>query len=128
MTNFLLNNCGLIKKPKNLLLVIFIFQALLLSGQELSYIFGKVVDARTGSPLAFASIVQKDKSVGLISNDDGSFKLPKYFDVAKVTIVVSFIGYYSEEVEVSTMKKDDFEHHKTGRKDRVTQRNCDQKQ
>jgi hypothetical protein len=100
--------CLLLAKRK--IRVVF-FIALLLnvlssSGQELSYIYGKVVDSRSGAPLAFASIVQKNKSVGLISNDDGSFKIPKYFDTAKVTLVVSFIGYYSQEVEVASLNKE----------------------
>jgi hypothetical protein len=105
MTNFLINS-----NPLHKYIFFFFFSIFLTTansfGQELNYIYGKVVDSKTGAPLAFASIVQKNKSVGLISNDDGSFKLPKYFDVANVTIVISFIGYYSEEIQVSNLKKD----------------------
>ncbi len=94
---------------KNHIFLVFFF--LLLAnfsfGQDLSYIYGKVVDSKTGAPLAFASIVQKNKSVGLISNDDGSFKLPSYYATANATIVVSFIGYYSEEILVTDLDKND---------------------
>lgn len=90
---------------KKLVLLLFMFQVAHSYGQDLSYIYGKVVDSQNGTPLAFASIVQKGKSVGLITNDDGSFKLPKYYDVANVTLVISFIGYYSEEIQVSDLDK-----------------------
>jgi len=107
MLNLLKKKDFQIEKSKNLLLLLLLIQVNFSFGQDLSYFYGKVVDARTGSPLAFASIVQKDKSVGLISNDDGSFKIPKYYEVARVTLVISFIGYYSEEIKVTDLKKND---------------------
>jgi hypothetical protein len=87
------------------LAILFLFLCTVSFGQDLKYIYGKVVDSKNGAPLAFASIVQKDKSVGLISNEDGSFKIPSYFATTKVTLVVSFIGYYPEEIQVETLNK-----------------------
>jgi len=92
-------------KSRNLLVLFFVLQAIAFYGQDLSYIYGKVVDSRTGEPLAFASISQKDKSVGLISNDDGSFKIPAYFATANATMVVSFIGYFPQEILVANLDK-----------------------
>ena len=92
---------------RKFIFLIFILQVTFSFGQDLSYIYGKVVDSKTGAPLAFASIVQKNKSVGLISNDDGSFKIPSYFATANAIIVVSFIGYYSEEILVTDLNRND---------------------
>ena len=93
------------KKSKKTFILFFVLLANISFGQDLSYIYGKVVDSKTGEPLAFASIVQKNKSVGLITNDDGSFKLPSYYATANATIVVSFIGYYSEEIVVTNLDR-----------------------
>jgi len=92
---------------KKIVFLIFIFQAAISLGQDLNFIYGKVLDSKTGAPLAFASIVQKDKSVGLITNDDGSFKIPKEYELAKVTLVISFIGYYPKEIKVTELNKYD---------------------
>lgn len=105
MTNIFKRKNSLRNKLKKFLLIIALIQSSLSFGQELPFYFGKIVDSKNGAPLAFASIVQKNKSVGLISNDNGTFKIPTYFAVANVTVVVSFIGYYSEEILVSDLDR-----------------------
>lgn len=95
------------KKVKSLLFLTAILLTTLSFGQDLNFIYGKVVDSKTGAPLAFASIVQKNKAVGLITNDDGSFKIPKDYEVAKVTLVISFIGYEPKEIQVTELNKYD---------------------
>lgn len=95
------------KRSKNILLFICLLSASILFGQDLSYIYGKVIDSKTGEPLAFASVSQKNKPVGLITNDDGGFKIPKEYQEAKVTLIISFIGYYPKEVAVTELNKYD---------------------
>jgi len=105
MNAFFVSDFLKLSKPKKLLFLFFLLQTIVLYGQDLSYIYGKVVDSRTEEPLAFASIAEKDKSLGLISNEDGSFKIPMYFATANATMVVSFIGYYPEEIVVADLNK-----------------------
>ena len=89
-----------------LLIVLFIaFQTSYSFGQDLDYIYGKIVDSKSERPLSFASIIQKDKSIGLISNSDGSFKIPSYYALADVVLEISFIGYYSEEIRVKDLDR-----------------------
>lgn len=59
---------------------------------------GVVVDA-SGSPVAFANVIFKNSSEGVITNDDGSFYLQS--DRTYPTLVVSFIGYETQEVPLA---------------------------
>ncbi len=57
-----------------------------------------MLDAKTLEPIVFASIRIKDRSLGVISNLDGSFKIPiKYRDYGDV-IEISSMGYRTVEV------------------------------
>jgi TonB-dependent starch-binding outer membrane protein SusC len=57
---------------------------------------GKIVD-ENGEPLPGASVLEKGTTNGIITNEDGSFSLSVASDA---TLIVSFIGYISEEVSV----------------------------
>ena len=67
---------------------------------------GKVVDASTGDPVEFATVVllapggQKQID-GLVTEPDGSFKLTDV-DAGKYWVRVSFIGY--EELTIETVE------------------------
>lgn len=66
--------------------------------QEREYILGKVIDAETKEPLAFVSIRIKDRALGIISNTDGSFKIPiKYKEYGDI-IEISSMGYQKKEI------------------------------
>lgn len=58
---------------------------------------GKVVDAG-GEPLIGAQVRWKDTKTGVVSDADGNFVIPRNGDVN--TIVVSYIGYKSKEINV----------------------------
>lgn len=68
-------------------------------GMAQTKVGGVVVD-EMGDPVAFANVLFKNSTEGTISNDDGRFYLEsiKRFD----TLVVSFIGYRSLEIVLST--------------------------
>lgn len=59
---------------------------------------GGIVVDESGSPVAFANILFKDSSEGTITNDNGRF----YFesDNDHTTLIVSFIGYETQEIEL----------------------------
>ncbi len=66
--------------------------------QQREYIIGKLLDAKTQEPIAFASIRIKDRALGIISNTDGSFKIPlKYKEYGDI-IEISSMGYQKKEV------------------------------
>ena len=66
--------------------------------QYQEYIVGRLLDGKTQEPIAFASIRIKDRALGIISNTDGSFKIPlKYKEYGDV-IEISSMGYQTKEV------------------------------
>lgn len=66
--------------------------------QQREYIVGKLLDAKTQEPIAFASIRIKDRALGIISNTDGSFKIPlKYKEYGDI-IEISSMGYQTMEI------------------------------
>jgi TonB-linked SusC/RagA family outer membrane protein len=70
-----------------------------LYGQQID-VAGKVTDANDGTPLVGATVVVKGTNTGVVTDVDGNFKLT---DVESGRIIiVSFIGYISEEFSASS--------------------------
>jgi iron complex outermembrane recepter protein len=65
-----------------------------------STITGKVTDTANGEPIAGVNIVVKHKVVGTVTDADGNFSL-KVNAVPPFTLVVSFVGYRSTEIEIT---------------------------
>lgn len=72
-------------------------------GQDKGYLYGELYDSATKEPVIFATIIVKNKGVGIISNDD-SFRIPKVMSVLGDTLLVSSIGYTSKELVVHNLK------------------------
>lgn len=72
--------------------------------QQKQFIACKLVSSKTQEPISFASIRIKNKTIGLISNLDGGFKIPIYLKI-KIgdTLQISSIGYKSKEVLLSSL-------------------------
>lgn len=86
-------------KPRFLLLFFILFYSGILFGQRA--IKGVVTDATTGDPLIGANIVLKeDNSRGTVTDFDGAFSLE--IGPATKMIVVSYTGYTSREIDVTT--------------------------
>ncbi len=66
---------------------------------------GKVVDVHSNNKLVFASLLISGTNVSTITNSDGEFllKVPSKLHNAKV--LVSFLGYHSREIALSSLKK-----------------------
>lgn len=81
--------------------IVFLFFLLLISNavfsQQREYIVGRLLDAKTQEPIAFASIRIKDRALGIISNTDGSFKIPVRYKEYGDIIEISSMGYQSKE-------------------------------
>ena len=78
-----------------------IFASLLVSlslSQSGHYISGKVVD-RNNTPLFGANIILKGTFMGSTSDFDGLYRIDNV-DPGKYTLMISYIGYKSQEIEL----------------------------
>ena len=88
---------------KNLFFLLFFLALNSVWSQQREYLIGRVLDAKTQEPVVFASIRIKDRAVGIISNIDGSFKIPlKYKEYGDI-IEISSMGYQSLEVLIHNL-------------------------
>ncbi|MEN7550269.1 SusC/RagA family TonB-linked outer membrane protein [Rapidithrix thailandica] len=70
------------------------------TSRTIELIKGKIVDAEDNSPLVGASVVVKGTSIGTISDVNGEFRLANVEQ--GVTLLVSYIGYEAQEIEVNS--------------------------
>lgn len=68
-----------------------------------TFIKGKVKDAETNEDLVGASVVLKVAKTGVVTDLDGNFTL-EVKQPLPVVVVVSFMGYLSQEIEVKNTK------------------------
>ncbi len=80
----------------------FIICFILISGSLLAQttISGKILDGGNGEPLAGVNIVVKGKVIGTMSDTDGNYYL-EVDDSPPLTLVYSFIGFETQELEVT---------------------------
>ena len=71
--------------------------------QELEGIKGKVVDINN-KPLPYATIRLKNISMGVVSNQNGDFRLPFKQHIFQDTLIVSYIGYATLKLSMATLK------------------------
>lgn len=88
------------KRVSLILFVILISLSLL--AQNIS---GTVKDAKTGEPLFSASVVIKGTSVGATTDFDGKFSFNPGDKKPPFTLVVSYIGYVAQELEVKSIEQ-----------------------
>ncbi len=90
---------------KVFLFLTFIIQVNIIVGQENEFIQGKVVSSNDNKAIPFATIRIKDTNIGLISNDDGSFKIPQELQNSDTKLEISSIGFMTKVVLVSELNK-----------------------
>lgn len=87
---------------KRLLIRLFFLLLFLISNSVLSqqpeFIIGILTDSKTQEPIAFASIRIKNRALGIISNTDGSFKIPLQYKEYGDIIEISSMGYQTKEI------------------------------
>ena len=74
------------------------------SQEKLFYIHGKVVDEKSGSLLANASVFCQNTTTGTITNNEGQFALR--LNNGGYDLVVSYTGYETQVLRVSNSTKD----------------------
>ncbi|NJK98816.1 MAG: TonB-dependent receptor plug domain-containing protein [Bacteroidales bacterium] len=84
---------------KNLFLAFVFLIVYFTNGQAQTNLSGTVTEKANGSAIAGVSIIIKGTTIGTISNGDGKFALNS--DKESGTIVFSFLGFKSQEVEFS---------------------------
>ena len=72
----------------------------LLSAQDFNFLRGKVLDQTTGEPVVFATVRIKDQTKGVITNMDGSFRLPLSYREDGESIEISSMGYEKKEYKL----------------------------
>ncbi len=74
--------------------------------QERDFISGKLLDSKTNEPVVFANIRIKDRALGIITNVDGSFKIPLLYKEYGDIIEISSMGYQAKEISLSQLAQD----------------------
>jgi hypothetical protein len=69
----------------------------LLYGQEKAF-RGKIIDGQTDLPVPFASIKLKTKMLGVVSNGNGDFQIPREYSKQADSLIISCIGYTTKTV------------------------------
>ena len=87
------------KKLHSVLLLVVSFFILQSSYAQDKTVSGKITDSKDGTPIIGASIQAKGSRIGTTSKTDGTFSLT--FDSKITTLVISSIGYETQEVTVS---------------------------
>ena len=91
---------------RSLVIVFGLLLSPFIYGQQDAFIEGRLLDSKDETPVSFATIRVKNKSKGLISNMDGGFKIPEKLQKLGDTIVISSIGYESQEIVLSQLYKE----------------------
>jgi CarboxypepD_reg-like domain len=95
----------LIKMRTILFSLLIIFISLTSFGQDkVFYIHGKVMDEKTGSALANASVFCQNTTTGTISNNEGLFAMR--LANGGYDLVISYTGYETQVLRVSNSTKD----------------------
>jgi len=94
-------NCKFIKL---LLLLVFVFQTSTTFSQSSKTISGKITDKKTNDLLPGVNILVEGTLITTASNNDGTFNLLN-LPTGKITLVVSYIGYVTKEVQLNEDNK-----------------------
>ncbi|WP_273566183.1 carboxypeptidase-like regulatory domain-containing protein [Maribacter halichondriae] len=97
---------------RNLTFCIFVLFFLLGSGirllaQENEYLYGRVLEEETGAPVVFASVQIKGRTKGVITNQDGGFRLPFALLSSGESIDISSMGYEKKTVAIKDLSLDE---------------------
>ena len=90
--------------PLKSLLLICLFSTTFIFSQE-EFITGQLLDKKNGEPIVFATIRVKDKAIGVISNLDGSFRVPERFKDFGSILEISSLGYASKDIFLYDLSK-----------------------
>ncbi len=79
------------------------FNCIGMFAQDQEFFRGKVLDQKTGEPVVFATVRILGQAKGVITNMDGSFRLPLEYREAGESIAISSMGYEKKEYELQRL-------------------------
>ncbi len=65
-----------------------------------------MVDAEQKEPVPFASVRIKDRALGVISNIDGTFKIPLQYKTMGEILEISCLGFETRELKISNLNEE----------------------
>jgi hypothetical protein len=81
--------------------VLLFFVSFEFFAQQQDYIIGRLFDSQSNEPVVFANIRIKDRALGVITNVDGSFRIPlKYREYGNI-IEITSMGYETKEIPIT---------------------------
>ncbi|WP_282159738.1 carboxypeptidase-like regulatory domain-containing protein [Ulvibacterium marinum] len=86
------------KSFRNSLFLLLVLMTTSCFSQREDFIFGQLIDSTKNETIPFASIRVKDKALGVITNIDGTFKIPLRFKALGDVLEISCMGYVTKEV------------------------------
>ncbi len=93
-------------RVKKAILILRFLMAVSVSAQE-EFIRGKLLDAVTEEPVPFATVRVKGKYKGVISNEDGGFRIPQIFKSYGDTLEISSMGYKELQWRMTNLSPED---------------------
>ncbi len=93
------------KTHKRFLIFLIIISSSLFGYSQNLKVSGIVLDSLTKEPLAFVNIVYNSQNQGTTTNIDGKFKIYSNNDIEFLKF--SYIGYYSKDILVKNIKKNE---------------------
>lgn len=86
---------------KYILIIVFLISTATLSAQSTASIAGKLIDKEyNNEPLPFGNVLIKGTTIGTTSDIDGTYSFDN-LNEGRYTLIYSFIGYQTQELEVS---------------------------
>ena len=91
--------------PKILIVFIFISQTFLNTHDSFSQILitGKIIDAQNLNPIEYANVGIKEKNVGTISKEHGSFRINIPQENKSDSLTISCVGYHDESLHMQDL-------------------------
>ena len=88
-----------------LCLLLSICAPFVVNGQDEEFHIGLILASEDRKPVAFATIRLKNYALGVISNEDGSFRLPTELQSYGDSLEISSLGYQDQIIKFSDFKK-----------------------
>lgn len=76
-----------------------------IEAQGSDFLNGRLLDNVTDEPIVFATVLLKERNVGVVTNEDGSFRIPVKFIELGDTLKFSSMGYNTYEMKISRLLK-----------------------
>jgi predicted alpha/beta superfamily hydrolase len=97
----------ILKRVSFLCIIIVQVVAAAHSGFSQTQITGKVIDINEHHPLAYVNIGIKEKNIGTVSREDGSFVINIPSQYRSDSLTFSIVGYYESNLSISSLIADE---------------------